>query len=98
MNMNHFRILQGLVILISCLWLVPSALPAEVEDREAVDQAVERALEYLQRTQQSTGAWIGEGNQRSPAITGLSIMAFLSAGHVPGEGTYCGTVAPRGGR
>src|SRR6516225_9263259 len=68
-------------------------LATAAEDREAVDQAVERALEYLQRTQQSNGAWIGENNQRSPAITGLAIMAFLSAGHVPGEGKYGDTVA-----
>jgi hypothetical protein len=94
MNMNSVRILLGFIcILLSGLWFVPCARSAEAEDREAVDQAVERALEYLQRTQQSNGAWIGEGNQRSPAITGLAIMAFLSAGHVPGEGKYGETVA-----
>ena len=63
------------------------------EDRVVVDQAVERALEYLQRTQQTTGAWVGENNQRSPAISALAVMAFLSSGHVPGEGKYGETVS-----
>src|SRR6266851_9635310 len=80
-------------LLISGFWFPSYARSAEPEDREAVDQAVERALEYLQRTQQTTGAWIGENNQRSPAISALAVMAFLSAGHVPEEGKYGETVA-----
>jgi hypothetical protein len=29
---------------------------------------------------------------RDPAITALCVMAFLSAGHVPGEGKYGGNI------
>src|SRR5207244_6140846 len=35
------------------------------------------------------------GAQKSPAATGLAVMAFLSAGHVPGEGKY-GEVVEKG--
>jgi hypothetical protein len=36
--------------------------------------------------QEPDGAWQAHG--KNPAITGLCVMAFLSAGHVPGEGPY----------
>src|SRR5436305_8108881 len=91
--MNSCKRKSGLLLAGLVLATSHRPLATGAEDREAVDQAVERALEYLQRTQQSNGAWIGENNQRSPAITGLAIMAFLSAGHVPGEGKYGDTVA-----
>src|SRR6516225_1429390 len=81
------------LFLVSGFWFLPCARASQPEDREAVDQAVERALDYLQRTQQTTGAWVGENNQRSPAISALAVMAFLSSGHVPGEGKYGDTVA-----
>jgi hypothetical protein len=58
-----------------------------------MDQAVDRALAFLQRTQETSGAW--RGGQRNPpnaSITSLSVMAFLSAGHVPSEGRYGKTV------
>ena len=67
-----------------------SAAPAE---KTAVDKAVDSALSFLQRTQETSGAW--RGGPRNPpnaAITSLSVMAFLSAGHVPGEGRYGKTV------
>ena len=64
---------------------------AEPRGRTDVDVAIDRALEYLQRTQESDGAWRA-GRAKSAAITGLSVMAFLSAGHVPGEGPYGETV------
>jgi hypothetical protein len=58
----------------------------------ALDRAVDRALAYLHNTQDRTdGAWRA-GNQKNPAITGLAVMAFLSAGHVPGEGRYGPTI------
>jgi hypothetical protein len=34
------------------------------------------------------GCWRDRGNRPNPAVTGLAVMAFLSAGHVPGEGKY----------
>jgi hypothetical protein len=54
-----------------------------------VDRAVERGLEFLRTSQNPTdGSWRASREADSPAITSLAVMAFLSAGHVPGEGRY----------
>ncbi len=57
------------------------------EEWKRVDQAVERALEWLASHQEPDGSFptrpVGQ-----PAITSLCVMAFLSAGHQPGEGPH----------
>jgi hypothetical protein len=58
---------------------------------ELADVAVERALEYLHTSQAGDGSWRTRTG-KSAAITSLAVMAFLSAGHVPGEGPYRATV------
>jgi hypothetical protein len=58
-----------------------------------VDQAIARALEFLGAMQdKNDGSWRDGRNGKNPAITSLAVMAFLSAGHVPGEGRYGETV------
>jgi len=58
----------------------------------AVDKAIHRALEHLKTTQKSSGAWDG-GFGEATSITSLAVMAYLAAGHVPGEpGPYRDTV------
>jgi len=50
--------------------------------------AVEQGLEYLAREQKPDGS-IGSGPYgRNVAVTALSGMAFLAAGHTPGRGKY----------
>lgn len=89
----------------------PQALPQR--KREAVDDAIDRGLEFLRTAQNRDGSWGnaagvpwaaqgGFGRPANPqqsngdlAITSLAVMAFLSAGHVPGEGHY-GAVVERG--
>jgi len=56
-----------------------------------VDDAVEKGLAFLKNNQRDDGHW-ALGRQRNPAITGLCVMSFLSAGHVPGEGKYGPTI------
>ncbi len=56
--------------------------------RQQIDQAIVRALDYLARRQLATGAWSSDEMGPSPACTSLAVMAFLAAGHVPGEGPY----------
>ena len=51
----------------------------------ATDRAIRRSLDYLKSTQKPDGAWESGGFGRATSITSLSVMAFLSAGHVPGE-------------
>ena len=62
---------------------------------EALDKSVDHALAFLQNTQLADGAW-GAGSRgdggANPAVTSLCVMAFLSAGNVPGEGRYGETV------
>jgi hypothetical protein len=69
--------------------------------REAFEIAIDNALDYLARSQNSDGSWnaqaigrggFGSGNGRDPAVSALCVMAFLSAGHVPGEGKYGGNI------
>jgi hypothetical protein len=66
--------------------LLPSpghGAPAAIEDvkyQRVFDEAVDKGLDYLARSQQSNGS-IG-GN--TPAITSLALMAFLARGYAPG--------------
>ncbi|MFQ5733558.1 MAG: prenyltransferase/squalene oxidase repeat-containing protein [Planctomycetaceae bacterium] len=70
----------------------PLVRPAPAAKRSAkekrVDDAVVRALKYLAGRQQSSGAWRLYRSRESTAATSLAVMAFLAAGHVPGEGPY----------
>jgi Prenyltransferase and squalene oxidase repeat len=62
------------------------------KDKELED-VVNKALEFLKNNQSKDGSWsAGQSGGRNPAITALAVMAFLSAGHVPGEGPYAKTV------
>ena len=60
-----------------------------------LDQAIDGALQYLAANQDREGAWSASYRGKNPAITALAVMAFLSAGHVPGEGRY-GDVVRKG--
>lgn len=57
-----------------------------------LDRAIARGLESLHTMQDARGCWRDRGNRPHPAVTALAVMAFLSAGHVPGEGRYGQTV------
>jgi hypothetical protein len=73
------------------LVLAPSAGRADDADRKSkdVEDAVGRALVHLSKTQQGEGSWSANRvTPRHPGVTALCVMAFLSAGHVPGEERY----------
>ncbi len=78
-----------LALLVIALAAAPA--PAQPANRDRVDEAIDRALAFLKNVQDSDGSW-GGGGGKNPAITALAVMAFLSAGHVPGEGPYADTV------
>jgi hypothetical protein len=72
-----------------CLTQGGSALAADRPEREAFDDAIDRGLEYLARNQNGDGSWsTSRQGGRDPAVTSLAVMAFMSSGHVPGEGRY----------
>ncbi len=52
-----------------------------------VEESIDRALAWLARQQDSDGS-IDAPNSAQPAATSLTVMAFLSKGHIPGEGPY----------
>lgn len=56
--------------------------------QQQVDAAIVRGLKFLSRNQQASGAWTSARHGESTALTSLAIMAFMAAGHVPGEGPY----------
>jgi len=84
------RILLSLAVLLG--GLVPAIAADATASKERLDLAIDKALQALQRTQERDGSWSAQSQQKHPAITALCVMAFLSAGHVPGEGRYGDTV------
>jgi hypothetical protein len=80
----------------STAFLLACSLPAAAQPpaRDGpVDHAIDRGLQNLKVFQtRLDGSWRGPGSTENPAITALAVMAFLSAGHVPGEGPYGETV------
>lgn len=80
----------GLSILTAVLLLTP--LNELRDPGDALDKSIDRALVFLERMQESDGSWRAGRYNKHAGITGLAVMAFLSAGHVPGEGPYGETV------
>ncbi len=76
----------ALIVVVACPKFVQADPPTPEQRR--VDAAVTRALEYLAQTQKPSGCWESEAYGESTATTSLAVMAFLAAGHVPGEGPY----------
>jgi squalene cyclase len=73
--------------------MIGSLPGAPLLKKTPADKAVDRALEFLANTQNKTdGSWTAGRQGKSVAITSLAVMSFLSAGHVPGEGTYGKTI------
>jgi len=62
---------------------------------EKTDVVIKGALKYLAIKQTANGSWTSGGNEHAVAITAYTLMAFLAAGNVPGEGEY-GRVVGRG--
>lgn len=54
---------------------------------EQVEQSIERALAWLAGEQNTDGSFSAPDSAQ-PAATSLAVMAYLSKGHMPGEGPY----------
>lgn len=76
------------IVALSMLFLIPrSAFAQRAVTAEQIDRSIVRALKYLANQQRASGAWRVQKSD-SCAGTSLAVMAFMSAGHVPGEGPY----------
>jgi squalene cyclase len=81
------KILLPLLLTVVCA----GPVSAQTKESDPVVQRVNRALKFLKTSQSADGSWaLPQGS--SPAATSLAVMAFLSAGHVPGEGPYGDTI------
>lgn len=68
----------------------PELCRAQVPDAQKVkvDESIQRAVQFLSKSQQPSGAWSFNSYGESTAATSLAIMAFMAAGYVPEEGPY----------
>src|SRR5262249_20417284 len=93
---SHHWIMQLLALLVTLSPCHLVTLSSAEEETARTERAIERGLEALQLMQnKAEGYWRDRQNRPSPAVTGLAVMAFLSAGHVPGEGRF-GTTVEKG--
>lgn len=67
--------------------MIAAPVAAQPRPKDRLEDSVERGLALLALLQEKEGCWLAHG-QSHPAVTSLVVMAFLSAGHVPGEGPY----------
>ncbi len=68
--------------------------PALRKYQKPVDEAIDRALDYLAKEQARDGSWPSH-MRRNTAIASLCVMAFLAKGYTPGTGPY-GEVLEKG--
>lgn len=66
----------------------PGAIAQDTISKDKVDIAIVKAIRFLHGVQSGSGAWKTDQHGESTAATSLAVMAFLAAGHVPGEGPY----------
>jgi hypothetical protein len=76
------------MLAVAATFVVPQCASADDVLDAAVDNAVVRGLAFLSQEQKPSGAWETESFGESTAATSLAVMAFLAAGHMPGEGPY----------
>ncbi len=93
--MKKNKIVYRLSLCAFSLCICGSLSAAAEPGRERLDQKVSQALTYLRRGQAPDGCWksTGFGSEHNAGITGLCVMAFLSAGQTPAEGEHARVVA-----
>jgi hypothetical protein len=75
-----------------CGLLANSSTLRADEETDKVDNSIARALDFIKSEQLPNGGWRADAHGESSGITSLAIMAFMAAGHTPGEGPYGETI------
>ena len=81
---------------LSALVSSPAPTPAQDKDKKKnadIEQAIERGLDYLKKTQAQDGRWDSAGNQYSTPFTALAGMALLMEGSNLHAGKYSDQVS-----
>ncbi len=91
-------ILSSLALVIGACLLMPGARSAAQADEVEppvitgeIRSLIDGGLEWLALQQERTGAWSSGapgGTQYRGAMTGYVLLAYMGAGHLPGEGPY----------
>ena len=64
----------------------PAANHAKLD--EPTKKAITKALAFIATKQNPDGSWSDAGYQHSTAITSFALLAYMSQGHLPGQGMY----------
>jgi hypothetical protein len=77
------------LLVVILITLAPAITRADEDESVPpnVRDSVDRALAFLKSGQLPNGSWHA-GQASSTAVPSLAVMAFLSRGHVPGQGPY----------
>ena len=75
------------MIILLALALAQSPPPPAKLD-EPTRLALEKGLGWLASKQNPDGSWSDGGYAHNTAITSFAVLAFLSQGHLPGQGKY----------
>jgi hypothetical protein len=86
----RFRLL---VIVALALSLSAARLHGEAKMDEPTRKATARALKWLADRQNPDGSWTDGPLPHNTAITSFALLAFMSQGHLPNQGTYGPEVA-----
>src|SRR6516162_3117981 len=83
------------VILALCFvgLLTPIPAVADVKIEEPTKKAIDRGLQWLAGRQAADGSWSDGRYAHNTAVTSFALLAFMSQGHLPNQGTYGPEVA-----
>lgn len=88
-------LLMPLLVLINLSGVEFLKQDSPVKVDKQTEEVIRGALRWLASRQLPNGAWgsYGEESSRKIAMTSYALIAFLTCGHLPGEGEYGKTVA-----
>ncbi|MEZ6087976.1 MAG: prenyltransferase/squalene oxidase repeat-containing protein [Pirellulaceae bacterium] len=89
--MIAFRLMFLLMLVVGCV--IPVTADETAFERDEIDRAVDKAVGFLISKQRDDGAITDRSHDVT--MTSLSIMAFASVGHLPGDPTPAGEAASK---